>query len=266
VPEGHALHRLAGQHAQLLVGRTVAAASPQGRFAAGAARLDGGTVTSVEAVGKHLFYATEELAERLHVHLGLYGTFTSGTVPPPEPRGALRLRLQTAEVWIDLRGPTACELLEPAAVTRILDRLGPDPLAPAADPDRAWQRLNRGRMPIAAALMDQAVIAGIGNVYRAELLFRHRRDPFRPARELPAEVWQAMWADVRSLMRAGVRSGRIVTTRPEHRDHAGRPVRREDAHYVYRRHGLPCRVCSTPVHMVELAGRRLNWCPACQVE
>jgi formamidopyrimidine-DNA glycosylase len=112
--------------------------------------------------------------------------------------------------------------------------------------------------------MDQSVLAGVGNVYRAELLFRHRVSPFRPGRALDEAAWTGMWADLVPLMRGGVRLGRIVTTRPEHRSRRRGPADREDAHYVYRRTGLPCRVCGTQVHTQELVGRNLYWCPSCQ--
>jgi endonuclease-8 len=134
-----------------------------------------------------------------------------------------------------------------------------------ADPQRAWARLERSRTPIATALMDQSVVAGIGNVYRAELLFRHRRDPFRACRELDHDSWLAMWDDLVTLMRDGLRTGRIVTTRPEHRDRPRGRVALTDAHYVYRRTGLPCRVCGTPIRTQEHVGRNLFWCPFCQV-
>jgi formamidopyrimidine-DNA glycosylase len=265
VPEGHTLHRLAREQTRRFAGELVRASSPQGRFAAGAARIDGRLGRGVEAYGKHLFHRFEGLDAALHVHLGLYGTFTDGAPPAPQPRGALRLRLTTDRTWTDLRGPIACELLEPPAVDLVLARLGPDPLRRKADPAVAFSRLSRSRTPIAVALMDQSVVAGIGNVYRAELLYRHRRDPFRPAREITAAAWSDMWSDLVALMRAGVRSGRIVTTVPADRDRRTGPASREDSLYVYRRTGLPCRVCGTPIRTVELAGRNLHWCPVCQV-
>ena len=73
-----------------------------------------------------------------------------------------------------------------------------------------------------------------------------------------------MWADLVTLMRAGVRMGRIVTTRPEDRSRRRGAVARDDAHYVYRRTGLPCRICGTEVRTEVMVGRNLYWCPACQ--
>ena len=198
------------------------------------------------------------------MHLGLYGKFRDGALPAPPARGALRLRLVGDEHWLELRGPTACEVLTDSERRTVLDRLGPDPLRRTPDVAAFVSRVLRSRAPIATLLMDQAVVAGVGNVYRAEVLFRQRLDPFRPGREHDAAQLQAVWDDLVVLLRAGVRAGRIVTTLPDDRERpAGRP-RRVDAHYVYGRAGLPCRVCRTPVLDAQIAARRLFWCPVCQ--
>lgn len=255
VPEGHTIYRQAREHNHTLRGYAVRADSPQGRFAAGAALIDGRTLLRAEAVGKHLFHQYDGQLW-LHVHLGLYGEWRTGTPPFPPARGALRLRLWTENVWWELRGATACEVLTRPEVTAIRNRLGPDPLRRNADPDRVYARIGRSRAPIAALLMDQSVLAGVGNVYRAELLFRHKIDPHRPGRDVSPEQWAAMWIDLVTLMRDGVRRGRIVTTRP--------PYRRRSRVYVYRRTGEPCLVCGTPVRTQTLLARNLFWCPVCQ--
>src|SRR3954469_20005912 len=245
MPEGHTLFRLAREQSQLFGGRPVHVTSPQGRFAAGATLLDGRVLEDGFSYGKHLFAGFA--GDTLHVHLGLYGTFTTGTGTPPAPRGALRMRWEGpgpdgTGVWTDLRGPTACEVLAAPEVDRILARLGPDPLRPRADGALAHRRIAGSRTAIGALLMDQSVLAGVGNVYRAELLFRHGVSPFRPGRALDGDAWTRMWSDLVALMRAGVRMGRIVTTRPEHRSRRRGPAERLDAHYVYRRTGQPCRM------------------------
>jgi endonuclease-8 len=121
---------------------------------------------------------------------------------------------------------------------------------------------------VAALLMDQSVLAGVGNVYRAEVLFRHGIDPYRPGRSLTRAAFDAMWADLVTLMREGVRTGRIDTVRPEHTPEAmGRPPRVDDHGgevYVYRRAGQPCHLCGTEVRTAVLAARNLFWCPGCQ--
>ena len=267
MPEGHTLFRLAREQQKSFAGRPVHVTSPQGRFDAGATVLDGRVLEEVFSYGKHLF--ADFGGDVLHVHLGLYGNFVSGTGDPPPAKGALRMRW-TAEgpdgtgVWTDLRGPTACEVLAEPEVKAILDRLGPDPLRPRADGGVAHRRIAKSRTAVGALLMDQSVLAGVGNVYRAELLFRHGVSPFRPGRVVDAALWQAMWADLVTLMRSGVRMGRIVTTRPEDRTRKRGAVQRNDAHYVYRRTGLPCRLCGTPIRTEVMVGRNLYWCPVCQ--
>jgi endonuclease-8 len=269
MPEGHTLHRLALDLGAAFTGRGVRVSSPQGRFADSAARLDGRTLEASEAWGKHLFLTFEGDAV-VHVHLGLYGTFLvhPDAAVVPEPVGQVRMRLVSGAAYADLRGATACELLTPAARDAVLDRLGPDPLRPDADPDRAWQRIRTSRAPIGGLLMDQSVLAGVGNVYRAEVLFRHRLDPLRPGSSLRVGRWQAMWDDLVDLMREGVRTGRIDTVRPEHTPEAMGREPRQDDHggevYVYRREGRPCLVCGARVRTTTLQQRNLFWCPRCQ--
>ncbi len=266
MPEGHTIHRLAREHAGLLGGLVVAASSPQGRFAAGAALIDARPLAETDAHGKHLFHRYGE--HWLHVHLGLYGRFTVGPAPAPPPVGELRLRLRTDAHWVDLRGPAVCEVIDPAAKDALHARLGVDPLRPGADPAAAAAQLARSRTPVGQLQLDQALFAGVGLVYATEVLFRAGVDPHRPGRTVPADVLDAMWRDLVALMADGVRTGRIDTVHPEHLPAAmGRPPRR-DRHggevYAYRRAGQPCLVCGTPIAAGRLGGRNAYWCPRCQ--
>src|SRR4051794_5799803 len=273
MPEGHTLFRLARDLREHFAGRVVSVSSPQGRFAESAALLDGTQLVGAESWGKHLF--VEFAQERfVHVHLGLYGKFpvVEGEAPPPV--GQVRLRVVApggdgrAPSYGDLRGATACELLTAGQRDQVLERLGPAPLRTDADWTRAWGRVSRSRGPVGGLLMDQAVLAGVGNVYRAEVLFRHRLHPLRPGRTLRVGQWRSMWADLVDLMAEGARTGRIDTVRPEHTPEAmGRPPRQDDHGgevYVYRRTAQPCLVCGTPVSKAGLGGRNIYWCPICQ--
>ncbi|MBC2933193.1 Fpg/Nei family DNA glycosylase [Nocardioides sp. zg-1228] len=288
MPEGHTLRKLADDLTAAFAGRRVRVTSPQGRFAADAALLDGSRVIGADSAGKHLFLELE--GERfVHVHLGLIGQLDvhadigGGLGAVPDPVGAVRLRLVTlpdadagAEsgagprppAYADLRGAIVCDLVGPARRAEVIERLGPDPLRPDADPDRAWRRISASQRPIGDLLMDQKVLAGVGNVYRAEVLFRHRIHPLRPGNTLRVGQWRAMWDDLVELMAEGVRTGRIDTVRPEHTPEAmGREPRKDDHGgevYVYRRTSLPCLVCGTPVLTGELVGRNTFWCPRCQ--
>lgn len=285
MPEGHTLHRMAATLQRSFGGRPVRASSPQGRFESGARLLDRGTLDRAEAFGKHLFLDVGD--QVLHVHLGLYGTWPVSPAPAPLPVGAVRLRLASEQWYADLRGPTACDLVGDDGRDAIVARLGPDPLRPDADQERFVARVRGSRSIVGAMLMDQSVIAGVGNIYRAEVLFRHRISPYAEGRAVSAAKLRAVWDDLVVLMQDGVRRGRIVTVDPADVDalaalDVDRPAsddpdldgdddslamrrrRRSTGAYVYGRAGRPCLRCGRAVRMAELQGRRLYWCGYCQ--
>ncbi len=265
MPEGHTLHRLALDLTEAFGGRVPAVTSPQGRFASSAVLLDQTLFIEATAHGKHLFAEFDD-DRWLHVHLGLIGTFVLG--PPDPPRGEVRVRLATSEVVADLRGPQLCAVRTRAEIDAQIAGLGPDPLRPDADPEQGWHRIHRSNRPIGALLMDQSVLSGVGNVYRAEVLFRNRIDPHRPGNKLTRRSWNGIWSDLLELMPQGVLDNRIDTVRPEHGPEAmGRPPRKDDHGgevYVYRRAGMACWVCGSRVRTEVLAGRNLFWCGRCQ--
>lgn len=267
MPEGHTLRRLANELSATFAGGTVRVSSPQGRFAADAALLDGLPMLAADSAGKHLF--VEFSGERyVHVHLGLIGRFDIRPAPVVPPVGQVRLRICTDTAYADLRGATRCALIGREKHDHVIAALGPDPLRSGADPMAAWARIGRSHRPIGELLMDQKVLAGVGNVYRAEVLHRHRLHPLRPGKTLRVGQFRAVWDDLVVLMHEGVRTGRIDTVRPEHTPEAMGRAPRVDGHggevYVYRRTGQPCLVCATRVRTQELAGRNLFWCPRCQ--
>jgi endonuclease-8 len=261
MPEGHTVHRLARDHATLLAGHPLRSASPQGRFGEGAAVVDGRVLERIEAYGKHLLYGFGDVA--VHVHLGLYGTFTTHRPLAPPPGPNVRWRFGAGDVTVDLVGPTACELYGPAEIAALRARLGPDPLRRDGRAERFFDALGRRRTPIGAALLDQTLIAGIGNVFRAEALFLCGIHPDRPAQALTQDECRALWDTLRQLLRRGVRENRIATVPPRERDRR-EPDGRGRHRYVYHRTGLPCRVCGTPIVEWPLAARRIFACPRCQ--
>jgi len=214
VPEGHTLHRLAQALDAAFAGTHPFATSPQGRFSDGAAVLNGRRVGSASARGKHLFVEFEG-EQWLNVHLGLIGRFSVESYAPyagvPPVWGQVRLRLLTADHVADLRGATVCQVVTPEEVDAIVGRLGPDPLQALQDPERAWARIARSGRPVGELLMDQSILAGVGNVYRCEVLYRHRVDPFRPGTEIRRKTWQAIWSDLVDLMALGVTFNQILT-------------------------------------------------------
>jgi len=327
MPEGHSVHRIARQFALHFVGKPVAVSSPQGRFAAGAERIDGLRMLSAKAVGKQMFLEFEH-DRWLRVHLGLYGawdfagnftadattasaagrmgqtnqhgTIVGGTVVgehedslasigaprrtrlrmseqekasdelsdfPPEPIGAVRVRLLTEDTCADLRGPTACEVLTPDEVHIALNKLGPDPLVDenGEAEERFVATVRKKQTAIGILLMDQSVVSGIGNVYRAEILFRARLDPHTPGKLIPEELLRELWRDWARLLEIGVTTGQMMTMDGlTGDDYTAALASRADRHWVYHREGLPCRVCGTNIVMELASARKLYWCPRCQ--
>lgn len=322
MPEGHSVHRIARQIERNFEHVPVAVSSPQGRFAAGAAQLDGHEIVQSKAVGKQMFLEFDH-GLWLRVHLGIYGSWdfagdiTTGRAAtasttrmgqtnqsgsnavdaeasrssigaprltrvrmseqeqvepdaeifPPEPVGAVRVRLLTPTAVADLRGPTACEVLTIEQVDAAIRKLGPDPLVDdlAEGEERFTAVVRKKRTPIALLLMDQSVVSGIGNVYRAELLFRARQDPFTPGKDVSEEVVRGLWRDWVKLLNIGVETGLMLTRDGlTPRDQAKARRSRADRYWVYHRTGEPCRLCGADIQMQELGGRKLYWCPVDQ--
>ncbi|WP_210506137.1 Fpg/Nei family DNA glycosylase [Naasia sp. SYSU D00057] len=325
MPEGHSIHRIAIQFRHNFVGHRIAASSPQGRFADGAAELDGRTMLAATAIGKQLFLEFED-DRILRVHLGLYGawdfageisadatiassngrmgqTNQRGTLLeqygeqtpldfggsigaprrlrmaeqekeetldafPPDPVGAVRVRLLTETAVADLRGPTACEVLDPQQVETVIAKLGPDPLVDAGPEaeERFVRAVRRTTKPIGLLLMDQSVVSGIGNVYRAELLFRARLDPHTPGREVPEETVRALWRDWARLLELGVRTGQMMTKDDLTEEEWSKAMAdQQERHYVYKRHGLPSPRGEGDIVIEDMGGRNLYWAPGWQV-
>jgi endonuclease VIII len=263
MPEGHTLHRLARDQRRDLARRPVRASSPQGRFAAGAARLDGQVLERTEAAGKLLFHHYEG-GGVLHVHLGLIGVFRRQPAPPGHPVGQVRLRLVGETATWDLSGPNTCAVITADDAEALKARLGPDPLRRDADPERFVRRVRRSRTPIGTLLLDQSVIAGIGNVYRAEILFLHGIHPATPGRALTEETVRAIWDTTVAQLQLGLRRNRIVTIDPAELGTPIKRVRRGEGVYVYRQEH--CHRCGTPTRSLTLGGRRISYCPREQPE
>lgn len=330
MPEGHSVHRIARQFRRNIVGHVVAASSPQGRFAEGAALLNGREATGARAVGKQMFLSFDDDVW-LRVHLGMYGAWdfagavvadatiasangrmgqtnqrgtdldrvyddagensltsigaprrarvhvrmseqTTGLADesaewPPPVVGQVRLRLLTDSVCADLRGPTACTVQTPDEVAAVVAKQGPDPLVDDVQEgeERFTAVIRRKPTPIGLLLMDQSVVSGIGNVYRAEMLFRALLNPHTPGRDVPEEVVRGLWRDWVRLLAIGVETGQMMTMDDLDADAYRRAMaNRADRHWVYHRAGLPCRVCGTEIALEEMATRKLYWCPNCQ--
>ncbi|NNE72633.1 MAG: Fpg/Nei family DNA glycosylase [Acidimicrobiales bacterium] len=263
MPEGHTIHRLARDLNRDLKGHPVQASSPQGRFRDGARLIDGQPLERAEAWGKNLFL-TFDTNEIVYVHLGLIGKFRRHALPAPAARGAIRLRLAGPEAGWDLTGPNACKLVTRAEKLRTVNKLGPDPLRRGTTPETFEAKAARSSRPIGAVLLDQATIAGVGNVYRSEFCFLAGVHPMTAANELADGTSRILWDLSVEHLKEGVRLNRIVTREPKEVGMTRGRIPPRHRLYVYKRHHQPCHRCGTPIEQGEVAARTAWWCPRCQ--
>ena len=263
MPEGHTVHRIADRFERDFSGKAITITSPQGRFASSARLLSGRTLLRAYAVGKQMFLEFDG-GSTIRIHLGIYGKwqFHDGD-HDHEVVGQVRVRFSAGQISADLRGPTVCEVISAEEAAAVLRRLGPDPINPnprQRESKRFIERVTRSKTTVGLLLMNQDVISGIGNVYRAELLFRAGIEPHRPGTSLTEDAVQALWDDSVKLLKVGVATGFMIT-----RDELfkKRP-NKDERNWVYKREGQPCRRCGTEVSIELMAARKLYWCSGCQ--
>lgn len=262
MPEGHTIHRLARDLNSTLRPTPIAASSPQGRFDVEAKELDGTTLGRAEAWGKHLFLDFDD-APMLHIHLGLIGKLKKKPASE-DVQGEIRLRLVGDDHLWDLTGPMICALIDREDVESITSKLGPDPLRKDGSADLFAERMAKRKIPLAAAILDQKVMAGIGNVYRSEFCYLLGIDPRTPADSLDEQQVLNLWDLAQSQLKLGVRLNRIVTRDPDEVGTTAARIDDEDRLYVYKREGLPCHRCGDEVRLLEIAKRKAWFCPTCQ--
>ncbi|MDK4258804.1 Fpg/Nei family DNA glycosylase [Corynebacterium propinquum] len=278
MPEGHVIHRLADEFTRIFGTQRLHITSPQGRFATEAELVDGSRLERAEAFGKHLFLHFDAASDEhiIYIHLGLIGHLRF------EDRekvwGQIRVRIETLDddgssedatnLAANLRGPQWCRLITDEEYAIAVGKIGEDPIRDDANPRQVWAKVQRSKRSIGSLLMDQKLFAGVGNIYRAEVLFRHQQSPFTPGNAIDRSVFFAMWEDLVALMRQGVVDGEINTVRDEHTPEVMHRPARDDEHggevYVYRRAGDDCYVCGSDIAMKAYEGRNLFWCPTCQ--
>jgi endonuclease-8 len=251
MPEGHTAHRSA-RDLRPLVGRPVAVSSPQGRFPE-SALVDAEVLDAADAYGKHLLLAFA-IGQFVHVHLGMKGVWLRRpTDARPMPQA--RLRLALADLAWELVAPSRCELLGRERASALVAGLGPDPLRPDADRAAAVAALGSTARAVGAALLDQAVVAGVGNVFRAEALHVVGVHPATPGRHLDRAVLERLWDVLVAMMSRAVDDGRIVTVDAPDRS----AVPQDGARRVYKRDR--CYDCGATVVVAKVGGRTSYHCP-----
>ena len=257
MPEGHTIHRAAIDHHKLLAGDKLTVQSPQGRFAEGAQRLSGKLCIAVEAFGKHLIYRFEA-GDSLHIHLGLFGKIHIHKLPLKEPRGAVRVRLISDTHAIDINGPSICEVLNIKALMKLTARVGPDVLRSDANPDLAFKRISKSKSSIGSLIMNQSVMAGIGNIYRTEILWRQAVHPETLGKNIDRPTFDRIWNDAKALLTLGVKHNAIITKKG-----AGRYKSKYRENFnIFAKESCPD--CKGEIRRLEINGRRAFVCENCQ--
>jgi endonuclease-8 len=274
MPEGDSIFRAARAMHRALAGHEVT------RFETAYAHLDrvdvdapiaGRTIEKVESAGKHLLIVLSgDLVLRTHMRMhGSWHLYRHGEKWWRSPR-SMRIRLDTADwVAVAFNVPVAEFVTHrDLATTDPVAQLGPDLLAQAFDRDEALRRLvATARQPIALALLDQRVVAGLGNVYKSEVLFLSGVNPYTPTSAIGKETLERMLDLARELLRANVRdeaSAQIQTFRNLRRTH--RSIDPGQNLWVYGRAGKPCRACGAPIEVEKMGveARSTYWCARCQ--
>lgn len=263
MPEGHSVQRTANEFNEHFQGKKLKVDSPQGRFTSEAKLINNRVLLEARAIGKQLFLHFDN-GLTCRIHLGIYGKWRFVAGVDKDLTGQVRARFFTKDFLADLRGPTVCEVIDSETVKQVEKRLGPDPTNP--DPRktelaRFIDRIQNSKSAIGLLLMNQDVVSGIGNVYRAELLFRAGISPHVPGNELTEDQIKLLWLDAVKLMKVGVKTGYMIT-----RDElAKKNPKKADRNYVYKREGQKCLRCGGLVVIELMASRKLYWCPGCQI-
>lgn len=261
--EGHAVIRWARALAQLVGEPLIGIRLPQ-RWGDRAGMLAGSHITGIETRGKHLLLHLSN-TETIHTHAMQYGSWQVGEhgMTPRKDAKYVRLRLVTEQhEAIFYHGPvievlTAEELRQHGA----LNALGPDVMSPRFDRDEAARRVaEQDDRAIGDVVLDQRVMAGLGNIFKSEGLFLANIDPRRAAASITRDELDRFWDRIIPIMWRGTeRYGKTLTTPPELQQQG-------HLHYVYRRRGHPCLVCGTKIEMARQGelDRSTYFCPRCQ--
>ncbi len=260
MPEGDTIHKIAAFMAPRLTGQTVDAI----RLGANAApQFTGAAVREVEARGKHLRIALDN-GKVLRSHLGMHGSWhvygSEESWQKPERQASLVVAAGGSS-WVCFNAKEVEIVDTPGVRDRVLgSRLGPDLIADQCDPGmlvRRAREFDDGDTLLIDTLLDQRVAAGIGNVYKSEVMFVERQTPDRYLADTPDEIVAACFTRAAELLQRNLGGGKRVTRFAN--DAAGRL-------WVYGRTGKPCHECSTPVRSQRMGRhhRGTFWCPRCQ--
>jgi formamidopyrimidine-DNA glycosylase len=232
-----------------------------------AAELEGERVVALDRRGKYLIVRFESGGVLL-IHLRMTGQLLHGNggMPPAEDvhrRAVVRLDDGSDVIYRDVRRFGTWQLVEEEELEPYLaERVGREPLGRSFTRKRLTEALEGRRTALKSALLDQRRLAGIGNIYADEALWRARLHPLRPAGELDSAEVARLHRGIRAALRAGI--ARQGATLSNYRTPDGSAGRMQEEFRVYGREGEPCDRCGTPIEKIRAAGRGTSYCPSCQ--
>ena len=260
--EGHSVHRIAVSLSRRLCGRRFKASSPNSRFSDGAKLINNREFNRIEAIGKNLFAFFAAVGKPdvvMHVHFGMSGRWSlEDSSRAREPTSTTRLRLEGDGLVSHLSAMT----VEHGGVDLYNTKraaLGEDPLRADANPDALWAKVRTSSKSIGALLMDQSCFAGVGNIFRCEILLVAGIHPEVKGKDLTREEFDTIWKASVDLMGRAFTLGSIVTVSPEEAIAVGKPRLRR---WIYN--SATCGKCGGPVKSWQIQARTCYACESCQ--
>jgi len=266
--EGHGCHRVAAAHRKKLLNLVFAASSPNGRFADGARAIDAKALLDVQVHGKNLFYffgkarsSPLDFTDVVHIHFGMSGQFrVAAAASEPATKSTTRLRLESScGTWVAHLSAMTVRHGGEKLYTDAIAKLGPDPLRADAQPELLFARMRKSRKSVGLALMDQSMVAGIGNIYRAEILFKAGVHPEQKCSSIAQPKADEIWRHSVALLQRGFVTGSILTVDDADAAAMGPPWTRR---YVYNHSS--CGRCGSDIKSWAMANRTAYACEVCQ--
>lgn len=258
--EGHSVHRVAADQRKLFVGKKFKAWSPNKRFQDEAKLISNKKYEKIVPIGKNLF-AFFEGGHVMHVHFGMSGRwsiFTKNKNPPP-PKSTTRLILESKDGLVSHLSAMTVRLGDHTFFEEKKRKLGEDPLSENPDVDDLFLRVSKSKKTISKLLMDQGFFAGVGNIYRAEILFVSKTNPSLKGVNMTREQFDRVWNASVSLMQSGFQTGRISSMTQKEAKKLGDPYRRR---YVYNQ--SKCLICKGRIQSFSESSRTVWFCSHCQ--
>lgn len=222
--------------------------------------LAGGKILAIQRRAKYLIIETEK--GNILSHLGMTGTWRKLEHEQKHDHIYLHLSDGVILAYCDPRRFGVFDFIEKGKIHTLLKSLGPEPFDPTLTAQSLWQALRNKNIAIKAAIMDQKILVGVGNIYASEALFAAKIHPKKAARKVTLLQIEVLIGEVRRILQKAIQLG--GSSIDDFHAFSGENGEFQDQHLVYDRSGQPCISCQTKLRSEVVAGRNTYWCPNCQ--